>query len=558
MTLIKFPYPNLFGLDDISNATVQDKSVTHSHSGIVSLFTRINYTFDERYLLTATVRGDGSSKFAKGHKWGVFPSLSGAWTPETPYLYLLTVSLVDANGKVIHTTSTRIGFRTIDFRPHELWKGVRFDFASSMQMTKVEGGGSLGGKLKQTILQPITGGARWTNDQMVSSDIGKQIGDLMNDANYDSQNPILDNAAITNEKYTRMATVNAGFEFDLMKNLTFRTAGSYMWQQVREDYWDDGSTKQAIANDSPYGYGSRNNDEYFSWQITNTLNYAFKLAEKHRFNVLLGQETSYSQSMNLDNEYRKFSDGNFGLNDVSMRKNFFIAGLVILLSSGLQAQQLAFPGAEGYGKYTSGGRGGVVFTVRNLNDSGAGSLREAVEAQGARTIVFAVDGTIELKSPLRINNDSITIAGQSAPGEGICLKDYPMVVNANNVIVRYIRVRVGDHHHIDSDGIGGGRYGQKNVILDHLTSSWSIDECLSIYKTENLTVQWCLVTHSLNNSVHTKGKHDRARTHFDAYAASQVTNVPNTIPHPAQDSALAMARSEKKWGTPMRFLENGT
>jgi Pectate lyase len=190
-----------------------------------------------------------------------------------------------------------------------------------------------------------------------------------------------------------------------------------------------------------------------------------------------------------------------------MRKNFFIAGLVILLSSGLQAQQLAFPGAEGYGKYTSGGRGGVVFTVRNLNDSGAGSLREAVEAQGARTIVFAVDGTIELKSPLRINNDSITIAGQSAPGEGICLKDYPMVVNANNVIVRYIRVRVGDHHHIDSDGIGGGRYGQKNVILDHLTSSWSIDECLSIYKTENLTVQWCLVTHSLNNSVHTKGKH---------------------------------------------------
>ncbi len=201
---------------------------------------------------------------------------------------------------------------------HELWKGVRFDFASSMQMTKVEGGGSLGGKLKQTILQPITGGAKWTNDQMVSSDIGKQIGDLMNDANYDSQNPILDNAAITNEKYTRMATVNAGFEFDLMKNLTFRTAGSYMWQQVREDYWDDGSTKQAIANNSPYGYGSRNNDESFSWQITNTLNYAFKLAEKHRFNVLLGQETSYSEAMNLDNEYRSFSDGNFGLNDVSM------------------------------------------------------------------------------------------------------------------------------------------------------------------------------------------------------------------------------------------------
>ena len=122
-------------------------------------------------------------------------------------------------------------------------------------------------------------------------------------------------------------------------------------------------------------------------------------------------------------------------------------------------------------------------------------------------MVFAVDGTIELKSPLRINNDSITIAGQSAPGDGICLKDYPLVVNASNVIVRYIRVRVGDRHKLDSDGLGGGRYGQKNVMLDHLSVSWSIDECLSIYKTENLTVQWCLVAHSLNTSVHTKGSH---------------------------------------------------
>lgn len=87
------------------------------------------------------------------------------------------------------------------------------------------------------------------------------------------------------------------------------------------------------------------------------------------------------------------------------------------------------------------------------------------------------------------------------------MKDYPLVVNASNVIIRYIRVRVGDLNNLDSDGLGGGRYGQKNVILDHLSVSWSIDECLSIYKTENLTVQWCLVTHSLNTSVHTKGSH---------------------------------------------------
>lgn len=173
----------------------------------------------------------------------------------------------------------------------------------------------------------------------------------------------------------------------------------------------------------------------------------------------------------------------------------------------MSARPLAFPGAEGYGKYTTGGRGGRVLLVTNLNDSGEGSLRHAVERKGPRIVVFAVDGTIELKSPLRINNDSITIAGQSAPGDGICLKDYPLVVNASNVIVRYIRVRVGDRHRLDSDGLGGGRYGQKNVILDHISVSWSIDECLSIYKTENLTVQWCLVTHSLHTSVHTKGSH---------------------------------------------------
>lgn len=205
---------------------------------------------------------------------------------------------------------------------HELWKGVRFDFASSLQMTKIEGGGSLGGKLKQTILQPVTGGSRWTNEEMINEDVGSKIEDLMGDSNYDSQNPLLDNLAITQEKYTRLATINAGLEIDIIKDLTFRSAASYMWQQVRDDYWDDGSTKQAKANKSPYGYGKRNNNEKFSWQITNTLNYAFNIKDRHSFNVLLGQETYYTESMLLDNEYREFSDGNFGLNDVSMGKPY--------------------------------------------------------------------------------------------------------------------------------------------------------------------------------------------------------------------------------------------
>lgn len=190
-----------------------------------------------------------------------------------------------------------------------------------------------------------------------------------------------------------------------------------------------------------------------------------------------------------------------------IKKCLFTFFLCLGLWCYIKAQTLAFPGAEGYGKYTTGGRGGKVYVVTNLNDSGAGSLREAVEAEGPRFVVFAVDGTIELKSPLRIINDDITIAGQSAPGDGICLKDYPLSISASNVIVRYIRVRVGDKYSQDSDAVSGGRYGQKNVILDHLSVSWSIDECLSIYKTENLTVQWCLIAHSLNQSKHTKGNH---------------------------------------------------
>lgn len=240
-------------------------------------------------------------------------NISGG-TEKTKYMisynYTGEDGIMDKHGYQKNSVRTKIN--------HELWKGVRFDFSSSLQMTKLEGGGSLGGTLKQTILQPVTGGVKWTNEELLGSDLADLFSEMYGGDNYDANNPILNNNAIDNEKYTRMATVNAGLEFDLMKNLTFRTAGSYMWQQVRQDYWDDGSTKTASSNQSPYGYGYRNNSEKYSWQITNTLNYAFDINKDHRFNVLLGQETWYTESIKLDNEYRKFSDGNFGLNDVSM------------------------------------------------------------------------------------------------------------------------------------------------------------------------------------------------------------------------------------------------
>ena len=166
----------------------------------------------------------------------------------------------------------------------------------------------------------------------------------------------------------------------------------------------------------------------------------------------------------------------------------------------------AFPGAEGYGAVSVGGRGGQVIEVTNLNDSGPRSLREAVEASGPRIVVFRVSGTIELQSQLIVDDPYITIAGQTAPGSGICLKNYVFQIKADHVIVRYMRFRAGNNMAVeDAVWVKRGR----NIIIDHCSVSWGGDETLSVVTNANdlgnVTIQWCMITESLNYASHGYG-----------------------------------------------------
>lgn len=177
-----------------------------------------------------------------------------------------------------------------------------------------------------------------------------------------------------------------------------------------------------------------------------------------------------------------------------------------------EAQQIAFPGAEGFGKYATGGRGGKVVAVTNLNDDGPGSFRQAFnEFPGEPiTIVFKVGGIIELRSPIKVNRSNITIAGQTAPGDGICLKGHSFVISGGgkggpkgNIIVRYLRSRPGTK--VSSGIYGFDMENCQNVIVDHCSFSWANEECAAMYDNKNVTVQWSIISEGLYNAGHAKG-----------------------------------------------------
>jgi pectate lyase len=201
----------------------------------------------------------------------------------------------------------------------------------------------------------------------------------------------------------------------------------------------------------------------------------------------------------------------------------------------------AFPGAEGFGAVSAGGRGGRVIEVTSLDDSGPGTYREACQAEGPRTVVFKVAGIVHLTKAVAINHPFITIAGQTSPGDGICIAGETTLINTNDVIIRYMRFRRGAVDYARRDDALGGQ-PLRNIIVDHCSTSWGLDENLSIYRhmgakagfdvpkklgTENVTIQWCISSEALNKNGHAFGGTQggtSASIHHNLYACNTARN----------------------------------
>jgi pectate lyase len=187
---------------------------------------------------------------------------------------------------------------------------------------------------------------------------------------------------------------------------------------------------------------------------------------------------------------------------------------IAVVSGALETRTLAFPGAAGFGAYAQGGRGGDVYHVTNLLDHGPGSLREGIRsASGPRTIVFDISGTIHLESRLSIDQPYLTIAGQTAPGDGITLRNYgAAILDTHDIIVRYVRFRTGDTVAAEHDSLL--IWNSHDIMIDHVSASWGVDEIIDTGSSRNVTIQWSMITEALHDSHHVKGPHSMGSIHY--------------------------------------------
>ena len=255
----------------------------------------------------------------------------------------------------------------------------------------------------------------------------------------------------------------------------------------------------------------------FHWEQTKGLSWKSATgASAH--NVYLGTDsTTVEKATTASDEFKgSLNTTNYALNNLTTFAKYWwrvdekfpdgtiVKGDVIPF----MIARLAFPTAEGYGRYARGGRGGRVVFVTNLNDSGPGSLRDAVEVQkGPRIVIFKVGGTINLTKRLTIPKDGgdVYVAGQTAPGDGICVARYGFgALGASDVIIRHIRTRVGDYAGMSMDGMGLASCDYS--IIDHCSISWTVDEGASSRWAKNISFQYNIISEALNNSVHSEGK----------------------------------------------------